>query len=173
MNDSGTRVSAAKLRAATQAFITACDEVDGVKDGLVEEPLRCTFAPKVLVGTDVGGEKFTAADVDVIRRLWEGPRAKDGTFLWYGLNKGADLTAMGSSPFSIGVDWVRCFLIKDPKWDASKITLTDFERLFKQAVDEWGPVFGTDNPDLSKFRDHGGKASGRWNITCRGVSWVE
>jgi feruloyl esterase len=157
MNDMDNHLSTAKLRAATQAFIAACDEADGVKDGLVEEPLRCTFDPKALVGTDVAGEKFTEADVEVIRRLWDGPRAKDGTFLWYGLSKGADLTAMGTRPFGIGLDWVRYFLTQDPKWDGSKITLAEFEMLFHQAVEEFGPVIGTDNPDLSKFRDHGGK----------------
>jgi feruloyl esterase len=157
MNAANNHLSAAKLRAATQAFIAACDDVDGVKDGVVEEPSRCTYDPKALIGTQVGDSTFTEADADVIRKLWDGPRAQDGTFLWYGLNKGADLTAMGLRPFMISADYVRYFLVQDPKWDGSRITPAEFERLFKQSVEEYGAVFGTDNPDLSRFRDHGGK----------------
>ncbi|HXR03171.1 MAG TPA: tannase/feruloyl esterase family alpha/beta hydrolase [Verrucomicrobiae bacterium] len=158
MAASSNRVSTAKLRAATAAAITACDAMDGVTDGLIEDPSRCTYDPKALVGTEVGGSTFTEADADVIRKIWEGPRAQDGTFLWYGLSRGADLSALaGARPFPIPLDWVRYFLVQDPNWDVSSLTPSEFERLFRQAVEEYGAVFGTDNPDLSRFRDHGGK----------------
>ena len=155
---SSNRVSTAKLRAATAAAIAACDAMDGVTDGLIEDPSRCTYDPKALVGTEVGGSTFTEADADVIRKIWDGPRAQDGTFLWYGLSRGADLTALaGARPFLIPMDWLRYFLVQDPKWDVSRLTPAEFERLFKQSVEEYGAVFGTDDPDLSRFRDHGGK----------------
>ena len=158
MTANSNRVSTAKLRAATAAAIAACDAMDGVTDGLIDDPSRCTYDPKALVGTQVGGSTFTEADADVIRKIWEGPRAQDGTFLWYGLSKGADLTMLGGArPFPIPVDWVRYFLVQDPKWDVSSLTPAEFEQLFRQAVEEYGAVFGTDNPDLSRFRDHGGK----------------
>ena len=158
MASSNNHVSAAKLRAATSAAIAACDEVDVVKDGLIEDPSHCTYNPTALVGTEVGGSTFTDADADVIRKIWEGPRAQDGSFLWYGLSKGADLSVLsGKAPFPISMDWVRYFLVQDPTWDVAKLTPAEFERLFKQSVEEYGAVFGTDNPDLSQFRDHGGK----------------
>ena len=158
MASSSNRVATAKLRAATAAAITACDPMDGVTDGLIEDPSRCDYDPKVLIGTEVGGSTFTEADADVIRKIWEGPRAQDGSFLWYGLSKGADLSMLaGARPFPIPMDWVRYFLVQDPKWDVSNLTPAEFERLFRQAVEEYGAVFGTDNPDLSRFRDRGGK----------------
>ncbi len=158
MNAETNLVSAAKLRAATSAFIAACDEVDGVKDGVVVDPLRCAYDSKVLVGTDAGGSAFTESDANVIRKIWEGPRAKDGSFLWYGLSKGADLTALGGGqPFGISMDWARYYLAKDRSWSISNLTPDEFERMFKQSVQEFGEVFGTDNADLTKFRDHGGK----------------
>jgi len=158
MAASSNRVSTAKLRAATAAAIAACDAMDGVTDGLIEDPSRCTYDPKALVGTEVGGSTFTEADADVIQKVWEGPRARDGTFLWYGLSRGADLSMLGGPrPFPIPMEWVRYFLVQDPKWEVSNLTPAEFERLFKQSVEEYGAVFGTDNPDLSRFRDHGGK----------------
>ena len=158
MNSGSNRVSTAKLRAATAAAIAACDPADGVTDGLIGDPSRCTYDPRALVGTEIGGSPFTEADADVVRKIWEGPRAQDGTFLWYGLSRGADLTALGGpKPFPIPMDWVRYFLVQDPKWDVSNLTPAEFERLFRQSLEEYGAVFGTDNPDLSRFRDHGGK----------------
>jgi feruloyl esterase len=158
MASSSNFVSAAKLRMATAAAIKACDALDGVTDGLIEDPSRCTYDPKALVGTKVGNDTFTEADADVIRKIWEGPRAQDGTFLWYGLSRGADLTALGGrQPFFVSMDWIRYFLVQNPKWDVADLTPAEFERLFKQSVEEYGAVFGTDDPDLSRFRDHGGK----------------
>lgn len=158
MMASSNWVSPAKLRAATTAAIAACDAMDGVTDGLIEDPSRCTYDPKGLVGTQVGDSTFTKADADVIRKIWEGPRAQDGTFLWYGLSHGADLTWLGGTrPFLVAMDWIRYFLVQNPQWDESSLTPAEFDRLFRQSVEEYGAVFGTDNPDLSRFRDHGGK----------------
>jgi feruloyl esterase len=153
------RIPAAKFRAVNQAFIAACDEVDGVKDGIVEDPERCTFDLKTLIGTDVGGSAFTEADAEVIGKIWQGSRAKDGSFLWYGVSRGADLNALANAnnPLSISMDWVRYFLVKDPKWNISQLTQDEYERLYKLGREEWGSIFGTDNPDLTRFRDRGGK----------------
>jgi len=82
MNASNNPVAACKLAAATAAAIAACDNIDGVKDGVIDDPKRCSYDPKALVGTSAGEcGAFTDADANVIRRLWEGPRRQDGGFL--------------------------------------------------------------------------------------------
>jgi hypothetical protein len=167
MNAANNPVPACKLTAATAAAVAACDGIDGVKDGVIEDPKRCMYDPKPLVGTSAGEcGTFTEADVNVIRKLWEGPRRADGTFLWYGLPRGADMNALWTSrgtplrpvPFSIAMDWFRYFLAQDPKLDGNAITPEGFERLWDQSVEQYGAVFGTDNPNLTAFRDRGGKA---------------
>jgi len=167
MNAVGNPVAPCKLAAATAAAIAACDAIDGVTDGVIEDPKRCTYDPKALVGTSAGDcGSFTDADADVIRRLWQGPRRGDGSFMWYGLPRGADLNALWTSrgaplkpqPFGIALDWFRYFLTQDPKLDASRITPAAYERLWDQSVEQYGSVIGTDNPDLTAFRDRGGKA---------------
>jgi feruloyl esterase len=167
MNAANRPVAACKLTAATTAAIAACDTIDGVKDGVIEDPKRCTYDPKPLVGTSAGEcGAFTEADVNVIRKLWEGPRREDGGFLWYGLPRGADLNAIWTSrgtplrpqPFGISMDWFRYFLTQDPKFDGNTVTPAAYERLWDQSVEQYGIVFGTDNPDLTAFRDRGGKA---------------
>ena len=167
MNAMNNPLPGCKLAAATAGAIAACDDVDGVKDGVIEDPQRCTYDPKALVGTSAGdcGE-FTEADAEVIRKLWGGPRRQDGAFLWYGLPRGADLSALWSSrgdplkaqPFGISMEWFRYFLSQNPQLDGNTISPDRYERFFEQSVEEFSDVIGTDNPDLTAFRDHGGKA---------------
>ena len=167
MNAANNPVAACKLTAATAAAIAACDGIDGVKDGVIEDPKRCTYDPKPLIGTSAGEcGAFTEGDVEIIRKLWQGPRKADGTFLWYGIARGADMNALYTSrgtplrpvPFGIAMDWFRYFLTQDPKLDGNTLTPASFERLWEQSLDQYGSVFATDNPDLTAFRDRGGKA---------------
>jgi feruloyl esterase len=60
-------------------------------------------------------------------------------------------------PFAIGLDWYKYFLAQNPKYDGSTLNRDEFELLFSQSAEEFGPVFSADNPDLSAFRDRGGK----------------
>jgi hypothetical protein len=167
MNAANNPVPSCKLAAATAAAIGACDTIDGVKDGVIEDPKRCSYDPKSLVGTSAADcGSFTQADVNVIRKLWEGPRREDGSFLWYGLPRGADLNALWTSrgtplrpqPFGISMDWFRYFLTQDPKFDGNTVTPSAYERFWEQSQEQYGIVIGTDNPDLTAFRDRGGKA---------------
>ena len=158
-------VPKSKLDAANAAAVAACDAADGVTDGVIDNPAGCDYDPKALVGAKVGDDTFTEADADVIRKIWEGPRGQDGTFLWHGLARGTDLFALAGTggsplkgkPFGIPLDWFRYFLIQDPQWDWTTLTPARFELLWRQSVEQYGAVFGTDDPDLSRFRDRGGK----------------
>ncbi|MEW6306770.1 MAG: tannase/feruloyl esterase family alpha/beta hydrolase [Verrucomicrobiota bacterium] len=158
-------VSKAKLDAATAAAVKAWDAVDGVTDGVIDDPLRCDFDPKELVGTKVGNEIFTEADAEVIRKIWQGPRRQDGSFMWYGLERGADMfpyagttgSPLKGRPFGIGLEYWIYYLAQDAKWDWTTLTYAGFEQLWTKSVEQYGAVIGTDNPDLTRFRDRGGK----------------
>src|SRR6185503_12112319 len=71
MNASSNPIPSCKLAAATAAAVAACDGIDGVKDGVIENPGACTYDPKPLVGTSAGEcGSFTHTDVDIIRKIW-------------------------------------------------------------------------------------------------------
>jgi len=64
-----------KYPAVHEAVLNACDTLDGVKDGVLENPLRCRFDPKVLEckGTD-GPSCLTPPQVETARMIYA-PRA--------------------------------------------------------------------------------------------------
>ena len=111
MNTASNPIPSCKLAAATAAAVAACDGIDGVKDGVIEDPRRCTFDPKSLIGTQAGEcGAFTQADADIIRKLWEGPRRLDGGPLWHGPLRGTDLNALAASrgtPLAAAGVWIR------------------------------------------------------------------
>jgi hypothetical protein len=158
-------VAMCKFQSATQAAVAACDAIDGVTDGVIDDPAKCTYDPKALVGTSTSCGAITQADADVMKAIWDGPKRRDGTPLWSGLTRGADfggLSGTGGTPLeprpnNITLDWWRFFLNQNPQWDWKTVTRASYEQYWDQSVEEFGPVFATDNPDLTAFRDRGGK----------------
>jgi feruloyl esterase len=158
-------VAQCKFTAAQAAAVAACDANDGVKDGVIENPRACKFDPKELVGTSTPCGDISEADANVIRKIWDGPRRQDGSFLWYGLQRGADFSGLSSTggtplvakPNGITLEWWRYFLNQNPQWDYMNLTPAAYELYWDQSVEEFSAVLATDNPDLSAFRDHGGK----------------
>ncbi len=166
MQQAGTFPPRCKFAQAQAAAVAACDAADGVKDGVIADPRRCHFDPRLLVGASAAGcPAFTEADADVVRKIWQGPRRRDGTFLWYGLPRGADFSGLsatggtppGARPNPITLDWWRYFLMQNPEWDWSGLTPAAYEMYFDQSVEEFSAVLATDHADLSGFRDHGGR----------------
>src|SRR5437867_6625570 len=166
MNAASNPVPQCKLAAATTAAVAACDAIDGVKDGVLENPKSCTFDPKALLGTSAGQcGAFTQADVDLIRKLWQGPTREDGSFLWYGMLRGTDLSPLAATrgtpvqpqAFAFSVDWLKYFITQNPQLDWTTITPAAYQRFWDQSVEQYGLVIGTDNPDLTEFRNRGGK----------------
>ncbi|MGK4584968.1 tannase/feruloyl esterase family alpha/beta hydrolase [Kitasatospora sp. HPMI-4] len=173
MNNEKTYPSPCEFKAFTGAAVKACDPLDGVRDGLVNDAGRCDFDPRRLIGTKVvcdGRElTVTAADAAVVRKIWDGPRTASGRKLWPGVPVGADLSALAGTtapdgngvvkgmPFPVPQRWVATWLEKQPSFDVSTITYSQFTRLFEQSEAEYGGIIGTDDPDLSAFRDLGGK----------------
>jgi feruloyl esterase len=165
MNEAKHYVSKAKLDAVNAAVVAANDAADGVTDGVIDDPLHCTWDPKAFVGTKVGDETFTEADADVVRQIWDGARSRDGKLLWYGYTRGADLSAVGGTsgtplkgnPFGVALDWIKFFLAQSQSYDGSTLNRDEYELFFSQSVELYGSVFSADGPDLSRFRDHGGK----------------
>jgi hypothetical protein len=168
MKELGDFLPACKADAVRAIVTAACDSSDGLQDGLFD-PRACDFDAARLVGQPTPCGSFTQKDAEVIQKIWEGPRRANGEFMWYGLEPGAQLTALGGTvtapdgtavdgvPFPVSDEWFRWWLHKDPTWDWHSLSFEQFERDFDQSVAEWADPLATDDPDLSAFRKNGGK----------------
>src|SRR4029453_1265168 len=47
--------------------------------------------------------------------------------------------------------------VQNPNWDWTTLSPAKFELLWRKSVEQYGAVIGTDDPDLARFRDRGGK----------------
>jgi hypothetical protein len=81
------------------------------------------------------------------------------------MSRGAVLNAVAGSrgtplkpqAFGFSVDWLRYFLTQNPQFDWTTITPAAYQLYWDQSTEQYGAVIGTANPDLSAFRDRGGK----------------
>jgi pimeloyl-ACP methyl ester carboxylesterase len=154
----GGVIDPCKLAAATSAAVEACDTVDGVSDGVLEDPRACDFDPSALVGFETPCGEFTETDAAVIQAIWDGPRTSNGDFMWYGIAPGAPLEEVaGSLPFPIGSDYIRIWVHQDPTFDWHTLGYGGFEDAFRISQGLFHDVIGTDDPDLTSFRDAGGR----------------
>lgn len=158
--------------AFTADGILQCDMLDGVKDGVIGDPVNCLFDPYKLVGSTVNCSNtevsITYTMADIVRKVLDGPTDSFGQQLWYGLNVGSPfngiaLTVPGpngatiGAPFPISDSWIKYFLKRNPNFNTSTITYWDYPQLFAQSNLEYENVIGTNNPDLSAFSAAGGK----------------
>ncbi|MGY1641710.1 tannase/feruloyl esterase family alpha/beta hydrolase [Geodermatophilus sp. SYSU D00703] len=165
----GNPVSAAEFQAALDAIVEQCDVVgDGVRDRVVGDPLGARPHLDALVGLPTPDGPQTATDVEVVRLIGEGPRRRDGGFLWHGLAPGAPFAGLHDTavvdgelvgqPFVFDLWWIGLFLEQDPSWDWRTLTREAFEAHSDQSVEVYSAVLATDDPDLTALADRGGKA---------------
>jgi len=98
--DPAARIPPAKAQLIHHAVLEACDALDGIKDGVVDNPKHCKFDPGVLQckGADEAS-CLTKAQVETARLLYSGavnPKTKREIT---GLERGSELgwTDMGWS----------------------------------------------------------------------------
>ena len=82
-----------KYAAIHQAALTACDALDGVTDGVIDDPTRCHFDPKAIQCTgDDAPTCLTTPQVEAARRIYapvKNPRT--GAVIFPGLEPGSEL----------------------------------------------------------------------------------
>jgi pimeloyl-ACP methyl ester carboxylesterase len=149
----GGPIPECKLAAATDAAVAHCDGTDGVADGVIDDPRRCDFDVSSLVGQVTPCGEFTAADARVVQAIWSGPADS-----WFGLSKGAPLNSLaGATPFPITENYQRFWVEQNPQWDWHTLDYAGFEQNFRDSQTLFHDVIGTDDPDLSPFRQSGGR----------------
>jgi feruloyl esterase len=160
-----SRLGDAQARLVGEAVNRACDALDGIEDGVLDDPRRCHFDPGVLqcAGVDAAG-CLSAAQVRAVRSLWAGPKAVVGAGFYPGLERGGEAELWGgwivadspdaSTHGALGLPFFRYFVYADPHWDFRRF---DF-RVGPPDIDaRLGSAIDAVDPDLRAFQRRGGK----------------
>ena len=153
------RLSPADARLLHNRVLDACDAQDGVKDGVVDDPARCTFDPATLqCASEKTASCLTAAQVRTAKMLYEGRSNPKTTREITGLARGSELgwteSGWSASARATGLDQFRYLVFKDPHWDVGAF---DFDADIARAEAADHDTINALDPDLKAFVDRGGK----------------
>jgi feruloyl esterase len=152
-------IPSAKFAMIHKAVLDACDKLDGVADGVIEDPRSCHFDPKTLLCKgDDANDCLTAAQEQTLEKIYmpaTNPRTKEIIYPPFepGSETGWGFVA-GPVPPSVATDLFKYETFKDANWDWHTF---DFDKDMALADQVDGGTLNTLNPDLKPFFDHGGK----------------
>lgn len=157
--DSPGAIPAEKRALIQKVAIAACDESDGVKDGLISDPRSCHFDPAVL--TCKNGDSsdcLTGSQVLALKKVYGGPKnPRTGQQIFPGYPPGIE-NALGRNinpgSSSFGDTYFGQALFERNDWDFRTL---DFDKDVAISDSKGSPIVDSINPDLRSFRDHGGK----------------
>src|SRR5690349_14829193 len=111
-------------------------------------------------GNPSGQVCLSPEEAIAVRKIWAGPAsASTGERLWFGLEPGASfetLTGEGWGDYPHGVAHFQ-WITQDLHFDWHKLTEADYETDLKISYKKFNDIVGTDQADLSAFRNRGGK----------------
>jgi hypothetical protein len=164
----GTRgLATAKFQDVNRRALAACDAIDGIVDGMIQETRRCKYDANEAVCGQPGASAdpavcLTLAEASVVNKVWDGPRSSRGTKLWVGWERGTQgvfgLTpAATGAPTLFGEQINRYWVHRDPFFDWRTISQAQFEDEQRTLTRRFSQFIGSDSPDLHEFRRNGGK----------------
>ena len=156
--------TAETLKSVESQIVGKCDAVDGVKDGLLDDPRQCTVDVSALTG-------LTDAQKSVLKTIYGETRTKEGVLFpaqpvgsegdpnaWAGWIVGPNSLVMSlqkapSLRYAFGTEMFKYFIFNDAAWDYSKYDFANFKRDSAQA----SAILNATNPDLDAFKASNGK----------------
>jgi feruloyl esterase len=152
----------AKAALVTSAAIAACDALDGVTDGVMEDPRACTSAQfnvdALLCQAGDAPTCITAEQVAVARTTYAGPKTlRTGAQLYPGLVVGSESgwPAYWGTTEPVRADFWRLWTYDNPQWNWWTF---DFDRDVTFADAKVGYMVDQNNAGLSAFKACSGKA---------------
>jgi hypothetical protein len=168
----------AKLPLLAEAVMTKCDSIDGLVDGLIDDPRKCTFNALTdlpACAQDVDGTScFTQAQRQAVYNIYRGPENAAGTLLAKGASFGSEaIMADGNSGWTmfvpparggatyaarLGANFVQWIGLPPngggPGWDWKTFNVN---KDWDVVRNNWGQTCDTYDPDLRAFKLKGKK----------------
>ncbi|HEY1439211.1 MAG TPA: tannase/feruloyl esterase family alpha/beta hydrolase [Casimicrobiaceae bacterium] len=149
-------VSPAKRTAITQRVLQACDAIDGLVDGQITNPRACVFNIDSM--GPAGDGTLTAAELAVAKAMYAGTTSESGQQRYTGAKFGGEADwdpnfadNGGYGPF-IG-HYV--YGVLSPPFDWRRDV--NFSTVYDQTKAAVTPITAAPSPDLTAFKNHGGK----------------
>jgi len=166
--DPASFIPPAKIPAISAAVLAVCDELDGVRDGILNDPRQCHFDPASIqckAGED-SDKCLTAPQAAALRKLYAGPHDAQGREVFPGFLPGAEDGPGGWGPWitgpapgksliaAFGLRYFSNMVYDKPDWDYTTFTV---ESGLKAAQEKTASALNATDPDLKAFMARGGK----------------
>jgi hypothetical protein len=166
--DPASFIGPSKIPTISAAVLAACDELDGVRDGILNDPRQCHFDPATILckaGQD-SDNCLTAAQAAALKQIYAGPHDAQGHEVFPGFLPGAEngqagwgLWILGPSPAkslmaAFGIGYFSNMVYEKSGWDYKTFTL---EAGLQFAEEKTARALNATDADLKPFKARGGK----------------
>jgi feruloyl esterase len=175
-----THVSADKLATVASTAMQQCDAVDGLTDGLIDDPRQCSFdvardVASCAAGNEASAMCLTPAEAAAVQKVYDGPRS-GGRAIFPGFEVGSEAVlarpdgtsgsgwlnliapaqaGAATADFGLAQGTMRYLAFDPPRADWDFLTF-DFSR-DPALLERWGKLANATQTDLRAFRARGGK----------------
>ncbi len=166
--DKASFIPPAKIPAISAAVLEACDGLDGLHDGILNDPRQCHFDPATMqckAGEDTD-KCLTAPQAATLKKIYAGPHDAHGHEVFPGYLPGAEdgpggwgLWITGPAPTKslmafFGLGYFSNMVYEDSGWDYKTFTL---EGGLKTAKEKTASALDAIDANLKPFEARGGK----------------
>jgi hypothetical protein len=160
-------IPAAKIPAISKAVLATCDRLDGLKDGVLNDPRQCHFDPSTLLCQEKDSDScLTQAQINSLKQIYSGGHDGSGKQIFPGLLPGAEEGPGGWKEWITGdepgksaiiyfvIGYFRDMVYGDKNWDFRKARI---DAALKLAYEKTGNAMDAIDPNLQAFQARGGK----------------
>jgi feruloyl esterase len=166
--DAASFIPPAKIAVIATAVNAACDDLDGVHDGILNDPRRCHFDP-VAIQCKPGEETaqcLTPPQAAALKAIYAGPHDSKGQEVFPGFLPGAEdgqggwgVWITGPVPAKslmafFGINYFTNMVYEKSDWDYKKFAV---DAGLKLAEEKTAGALNATNADLKAFKARGGK----------------
>lgn len=166
--DRASFIPPAKISTIAAAVNSACDQLDGVRDGILNDPRQCHFDPvtiqcKAREDTD---KCLTPPQVSALKKIYAGPHDANGHEIFPGYLPGAEdgsggwgLWITGPEPRKslmafFGIGYFSNMVYENPSWDDKTFNINSG---LKSTDEKTASALNATDSDMKPFLARGGK----------------
>jgi feruloyl esterase len=166
--DAASFIPPAKISTIATAVNKVCDELDGVRDGILNDPRQCHFDPATIQckAAEDSEKCLTAPQAAALKKIYAGPHDVHAREVFPGFLPGAEdgqggwgLWITGPAPAkslmaAFGIGYFSNMVYEQSDWDYKTFTL---EAGLKSAEEKTASALNATDADLKPFKTRGGK----------------